>query len=266
MMEIKTGLVQADGVEMEYFSFGTGARDMVILPGIDVKSILPSAQAVARAYSAFADDYTVYVFDRRRNLPGSYSIREMAADTALCMRELGIRDAYIFGASQGGMMTQYIMIDSPDLARAAVLGSTACRRNETICAVIGRWIALAEQGDIRALTGDFIDNLYSERTVGRFRDFLMHMNDGVGAEDLARFCILARSIHDFDCYDALANVSTPALVIGVEGDRVVTGEASRELSERLGCELFMYGDEYAHCVFDEAKDYAQRIKAFFDKN
>lgn len=259
-------VITRDGVEMSYFAFGKGERAFVILPGIGVKSVVSVAKAVENAYSGFADDYTVYVFDRRRNCPSAYSIREMAADTAAVMRELGIADADVFGASQGGMIAQYLAIDSPELVHAIVLGSSCAWCNDTIRATCEQWIALAEKRDITALTADFIDRLYSENTIRQYKEFLIHMNDNVCDADIDRFIILAKAIFSFDARADLAKVQCPSLVIGVENDLAVGTDASRKLAELLGGELYIYSSGYGHCVFDEAPDYKERLLGFFQRN
>ena len=259
-------VITKSGVEMAYFSFGTGDRAMVILPGIDVKSVLLAAKAVENAYRCFAEDYTVYVFDRRSNLPASYSIREMAADTAAVMRELGIRDADVFGASQGGMIALHLAAEFPDSVHALALGSTIACCNETISATCEQWIRLAKAGDVTGLTADFVDRLYSENTVRQFREFLIHMNDHVSEKDLDRFVILAQAIFGYDAREFLKSIRCPALVIGAQNDLAVGAEASRELADALGCELYLYGAEYGHCVFDEAPDYKERLMDFFRRS
>lgn len=248
---------------MSYFTFGGGERAFVILPGLNVKSILTSAKVIENAYKDFAGEYTVYVFDRRRNLPERYSIGQMADDTAAVMEALGIRDADVFGASQGGMMAMWLAVHHPALVHAMVLGSTAAWGNEIACASCENWIRLAAAGDRTALTGGFIDSLYSEKTIGRYRDYLTHMNDDATDEDLRMFMILARTIIGFDMRDELKKISCPTLVIGAENDLALGAEPSREIAEILGCELFFYGSEYGHCVFDEAPDYKHRLLTFY---
>ena len=56
-MEIN--IVNVNGIEMEYAKFGTGAKDMVIIPGLNVNSVLDNAEAVENYYARFKDDYTV---------------------------------------------------------------------------------------------------------------------------------------------------------------------------------------------------------------
>ena len=71
----------------------------------------------------------------------------MASDTAAVMRALGLRDADVFGASQGGMIAMYLAADDPELVHALVLGSTTACCNETIAAFGERWMELAQKRD-----------------------------------------------------------------------------------------------------------------------
>ena len=114
-------------MEMNYIRFGEGNRTMVILPGLSLKPIAASAKAVIDAYQVFAKDYTVYLFDRRTDILDSYSIEEMAEDTITRIEELGLKDLYLFGVSQGGMIAQYIALKQKDLVKKLVLASTTSR-------------------------------------------------------------------------------------------------------------------------------------------
>ena len=89
--KIKIETVKTDAFSMDYFKFGHGKKIFVILPGVSVQSVMGSAELVAEAYKLFADEFTVYVFDRRKELPESYSIAEMAADTAEVFACLGLK-------------------------------------------------------------------------------------------------------------------------------------------------------------------------------
>lgn len=259
-----TEIVKVNGTEMEYFSFGEGDKAFIILPGVDVKSVMLSAKAIEAAYRDFGKEYTVYVFDRRKNMPDDYSVKAMADDTAEVMKALGISGAYVFGASQGGMIAMCIAISHPELIAKLVLGSTAARVDAAENGT-RRWIELAESGDMQALTADFIDSLYSENTIGQYKELLLHMNDDVTDRDIERFIIQSKAIDGFDIYGELDKIQSPTLVIGVEGDKVIPPSCSREIAEKIDCELYMYGEEYGHCVFDEAPDYKQRIMDFFNK-
>lgn len=253
-------------IEMDYARFGEGSRVLVILPGLSLKPVTPDANAVAAAYGAFAREYTVYLFDRRDSAPAGYTVRQMAADTAAVMEQLGISDACVFGASQGGMMAQYLAIDHPEKVRALALGSTLSRANETSRAVIGNWVALARAGDALALAEDMLEKIYAIDTLKAFGASLLAAYRDVTPDQMAQFITLANACADFDCTAELSKISCPVLVIGCEGDEVVTAEASRALAQALDCEIYVYGESYGHGVYDEAADYVSRLYEFFQAN
>lgn len=258
--------VTAGDVKMDYTMFGRGSRTFVIIPGLSVHSVMGSADAVAEAYSSFADDYTVYLFDVAENISEGCTMEDLAEYTAKAMEALGLKNADIFGVSQGGMMAQCIAIDHPELVHSLILGSTLSRSNPTFTALISDWIRLAEEKDEPALLKSFVDNVYSEATVTAYGDMLISSNQGISDEEYRRFLIQANAIRDFDCYSELQKIQCPVLVLGSEGDKAVTPEGSREIAEVLGCEIYMYGENYGHGVYDEAPDYKQRCLDFLTKN
>ncbi|MCQ2432674.1 MAG: alpha/beta hydrolase [Clostridia bacterium] len=261
--------VSVGDVSMGYCSFGRGAKPFVILPGLSLKSVLLSADALAAGFSMFCDDYTVYVFDRRTNLPDHYTVSRMADDTAAIMNALGISGACVFGASQGGMMAQLIAARNPGMVSRMVLGSTAMKVSDPAESVIGEWISLAEAGDICGLNRSFSKAVYCEETQKAFAAVFSAMENDGTPEDVERFLILARAIAGFDASAELAEMKRQpwcpkTLVLGSHGDRVLTGEASEALAALLGCESYLY-EGYGHAVYDEAPDYRARMKAFFEK-
>ena len=260
---MKTDLVRVNDIEMEYFSFGNGEKTFVILPGVSTRSLMLSAMAVRAAYQAFGEEYTVFGFDRRRNMPDGYTVRQMAEDTAAVMQVLGIADADLFGASQGGMMAMCIAIDHPKLVHKMVLGSTAAKVDDQGKEGTDRWVTLAQSGDLTALTAELIDSLYSENTIGKYKDMLLHMNDGMTDYDIRRFILQTQALDDFDITGELDKIQCPVLVIGSEGDKVLSPSQSRMIAEALNADLYMYSSEWGHCVFDEAPDYKQRMLDFY---
>lgn len=257
------GTVKTGNTVLEYFSFGGGEKNLVILPGVGIQKISCSAKAVESGYACFKDDYTVTVFDRRDDIPDGFTVEDMADDTALAMSALNIKNADLFGASLGGMIAQYIAVKYPELVRSMILASTLSRPNECALGVMRRWTELAEAGDVPEAARQMLKLLYSEKLAEQLSQATGMMFSGVTRRELDRFIAQARAIESFDVYARLDEIKCPVLVIGVEGDKVLTAEASRETAEKLGCELYMYGSEYAHCVFDEAPDYKQRMMDFY---
>lgn len=260
--------VECQDFAMDYFRFGSGARTLVILPGLSVQSVMSSADAVAQAYDALAQDYTIYLFDRRETLPDVYGVEEMGRDTAEAMKALGLKDVYLFGASQGGMMALVIAIEYPELVKKLVLGSTSAHVLPEQYQVIERWIALAEANDPVGLYLSFGEEIYPPAVFTQFREALIAAGKTVTAEELRRFVTLAKGIEGFDVSNRVAEIQCPVLAIGVFEDAVLDADATMEIAEKLDLKpdfrLYLYTG-YGHAAFDTAPDYRERIKRFFEE-
>ena len=260
-MQTKIGRLSFDGVEMRYLTFGEGQKTFVILPGLSIGSVLDAAKSIAEAYAAFAKEYTVYLFDRRENLPPEYPIIDMARDTLGALDALGLTKVALFGVSQGGMIAQEMAIARPEAVTKLVLGSTLSRFGDG-----EKWmeelLELAAKGKKIKLTETFARMIYTEDFMKKYGGALKLSALKTGKKDLGRFMILARGCIGFSSYDRLDRIVCPTLVLGAEHDRVVSGRASLEIAEKLGCACYLYPAPYGHAVYDEAPDYKDRILAF----
>ncbi len=262
---VSVNTVEFGDNEMDYTVFGSGKKNFIILPGLSIHSVMGSAEAVAQAFEDYTSEYTVYMFDRPKNMSEGYTVKQIAEDTANAMKELNIESADIFGASQGGMIAQYIAIDHPELVNKMILGSTLSKPNDTFVGVVNEWIKLASEKDEDGLLASFVDNVYSEGTLDAYRDTLIETNKGITDEEYERFLIQANACLTFDCYEELPSIQSEVLVLGCEGDKVVTVEGSKEIVDVLDCEIYLYDDSYGHGVYDEAPDYRQRCLDFLTK-
>lgn len=264
-MSIDIRTVRTDSFSMDWVSFGSGEKTMVILPGLSVQSVMDLAGLVAEAYRMFADEYTVYMFDRRKELPDSYPIKEMAEDTAEAMRALGLSDIDLIGASQGGMISMQIAIDHPELVHKLVLCSTSSAVDEEQFRAIGKWIDLAKAGDSEGLYMAFGEAVYPPDVFEKSKKALRTAAKTVTDEDLERFIILA-DLKGFDLTGDLKKIKCPVLVMGSMDDQVLGYEASLRIAENLGRKkglvLQMY-DGYGHAAYDLAPGYKESIFKFF---
>lgn len=256
----KTAFV--NGFEMEYDVFGQGEKTMVIIPGLSVKSVMLSAEAVESAYASFAQDHTVYMFDVRKNVPEGYSLFDFAEDTAAVMKSLGIEKADLFGASMGGMVSLMITAGHPELVSRLMVAATKSRKTESDPGTITLWREDAEAKDRKKLAEDMTDLIYCEETLKAFRETLLEGLKDITEEELRRTEILTKAIDAFDGYDRLGKITCPVFAVGSEGDRVFGTEGVREIAEATGGELYIYR-EYGHGLYDEAPDFRDRMHAFF---
>ncbi len=266
-MSIKTETIRTDNFSMDFFRFGRGARTLVILPGLSVKRVTDSADTVAQQYVSMTEEFTIYVFERRNDLPEIYTVRDMARDTAEAIRALGLRDICLFGASQGGMMAMVIAADNPDLVSRLALGSTSSYLEEERCVALDHWLTLARERRSEELFRSFGDLIYTPEMFHLIEPIFIKAAESVTDDDLDRFVIIGGGAKGFDARDDLDKISCPVLVLGANDDKVLGVEASLFIAEKLsgkpGFSMHIYEDGYGHAAYDTAPDYRKRLMNFF---
>ena len=264
MTDLRIDTLHTGAFSMDYCRFGRGGDALVILPGIGVQRVMASAKAVASAYRALAEEFTVYVLERRNALPPAFTVEDMANDAAEAIEALRLGPVCLFGASQGGMMALRIAIERPELVRRLAVGSTSARVTDArYRSVFEGWARLGKAGDAAALYPAFGEAIYPARMFRMLRPLLLDTAKAVTEEDMRRFVTMTEGLKGFDVSEGLGRIACPTLVLGAADDRVLGGEASEEIAARVrGAELHMY-EGYGHAAYDLAPDYKARLLGFF---
>jgi len=265
LYHVKENKLKVSGTEIDYITFGSGTKPLVMIQGLNTRDIKGAGMSLACLYRIFAKDYTVYLFDRRPDVWEGITVRDLANDVASAMDALSITDADVFGVSQGGMIAQYLAIDRPDLVKALVLAVTLSRNNEIVTSVIENWIEMTRQGNMKILVTDMAKKMYSDKYMRRYSLFLPLLTVLQKPKDARRFMILAKSCLTCHTYDQLYQIQCPVLVIGGKQDQIVGSIASEEIAERLRCDMILY-DHFGHAVYEEAKDFNKKVYDFFKNN
>lgn len=249
-------------MEMNYIKFGNGDKTMVILPGLSITPVCDSPDAVIKAYAVFNNDFTVYLFDRRSDVDEGYTLEQMADDTVTKMKELGLKDIYLFGVSQGGMISQYIALKYPEMIKKMVLASTTSRFTDSGSEL---WNELCTEKKPVKLAKQFCKKIYSKSFYRKIALVLPMMYRNISEEQLKKFEIYARSCIGFDISGRISSIDMPVLVLGSKVDMLIPYEEMIYLHENIkGSEIYLY-DDYSHAVYDEAGDFKDRIMEFFLK-
>ncbi len=259
----KESVLELEGKKLRYISFGKGEKTLIMIQGLNTRSIKGMALPLAYMYRIFAKKYTVYLFDRRETVDENITVRDFAADTVEAMDKLNLKNADVLGVSEGGMIAQRIAIDRPDLVRSLVLAVTLSRNNETVINAINSWTEMATAREWKKLTRDMAEKMYSAAYLKRYKPLLPLLTLLQKPKDVQRFISLARSCLTCDTYDELEKIQCPTLVIGGAEDKIVGADASREIAEKLGCQIYMY-DGLGHAAYEEAKDFNKRVYDFFN--
>ena len=258
------GSVHIPSGELNYLSFGKGQRNLIIIQGLNMRDLKGAGASLALMYRMFSKDYRVWFFDRRAVAGNGLTNWDLAEDICDAMNALNIESADVFGVSQGGMIALALELEHPDRVGKLVLGVTSSRANETIKAVVGRWIDCARNRDAVTINRETFSLMYTEEYLKKYKFLMPLLVRMIKPRDFDRFAVLASAILDFDCYDRLHEIKCPVLVLGGAQDKITTREASVEIAEKLNCEIHLY-PEYGHAVYEEAKDFNQKVYAFLMK-
>ena len=264
MLQAKNAYLDLPTGTQDYIRFGSGPKTLVMIPGVGdgLKTVKGMALPFAFLYRSLARDFSVYVFSRRRLLSPGMTTREMAEDLNSAMDALGLSSAALAGVSQGGMIAQWLAIDHPDKVEKLVLVVTLGRPNPTVRDVVARWTSMADRGDYKGIMLDTAERSYSEKRLKQSRLEYRLLGSIGKPKSFDRFRIQAESCVTHDAYGLLDRITCPTLVIGGTEDKIVTGQASVEIAERIpGCELFLY-EGLGHGLYEEAPDFLERVSAF----
>ena len=260
----KDRVVKAGNHSMNYVQFGTGKKNLLMIPGLGdgLRSDKKMAIFYAALYGKFAKDYTVYVFSQINEMPERYSTKKMARDLYEAMNVLGIEKADVIGVSLGGMISQHLAADYPEKVEKLVLVVTSARKNQYIQAGISGWIEMAKREDYHRLMMDNMKKMYTKEYIEKNR-WMLPVIDKIGKpKSYDKFIIMANACIHHNAYEKLEKIQAETLIIGGEKDKTVGAKASREIAEKIpNAKLIMY-PEYGHALYDEAKDFKKTVLNF----
>ena len=263
----KNGLIKIDDSDVYYLTFGKGKKNLIIIPGVGdgFKTVKGMALIFSFLYRKYIKDYQVYVFSRRNHLKEGFTINDMAKDLINHMEKLGITKADIVGVSQGGMIAQSVALLDPNKVNKLVLVVTVPRPNEILTSSITKWIKMAEEKNYQGIMLDSLEKSYTEKYANKQKKYYKFLTFVGKNASFERFIIEAKACLNFNVYNELSNIKCPTLIVGAGKDKVLGIEGSNELHKKIkNSELYVY-DKYSHGVYEEAKDFNDRIISFLEK-
>lgn len=256
-------VVFPDG-EMDCIRFGTGEKSLVMLPGLGdgLRTTKGTALPMAAMYRRFSKDFTVWAFSRKTPVPAGYTTRDMARDLKEAMDYLSIPKAHLLGVSMGGMISQHFAADYPEKVDRLVLVVTAARPNPVLESCVREWMEQARQDDHPALMDSNLRLIYSDSYYQKNKKAVPVIARLTKPDSYDRFLHQAQACLTHDAFHRLNTITAPTLVLGGEQDRVLGGDASREIADRIpGAVLKMY-PQWGHGLYEEAEDFQQVVMEF----
>ena len=263
----KNNSIAIDNTKVDYISFGRGKKNLIMIPGLGegLRGVKGMAIPFAMLYKKYAKDFKVYVFSRKRVLPEQYNTMDMANDIANIMDKIDIDKADVVGVSEGGMIAQCLAISHPDKINKLVLVVTTPRPTEYMNVVINDWIKYADNKDYKSIFIETTEKSYREKMLKKYRKYYGILSSTVKTKDFSKFITQAKACLSHNVYNDLNKIKNKTLIIGASDDLIVGVIGSKELYENItNSELIIY-DGYRHGVYDEAKDFNDKVIEFLNR-
>ena len=267
MRNIYGGSVPVRTTSMEYVRFGNGPETLIILPGLSdgLSTVKGMAWVLSMPYRKYLNDYTIYMFSRKNDMPEGYTIEDMADDQASVLEQLGVKKTAVLGVSQGGMIAQALAVRHPEKITKLILAVSAPNANEPVKENVTRWLEFVSKKDHKALMTDTAEHYYSGRYLKKYRLLYPFLGMVGKPKSYERFIRNAQAILAFDMSDRLKQITCPTLILAGRNDRIVGVQASLDMHEQIkGSDLYIY-EEYGHAPNEEDRHFYERIFAWLKK-
>ena len=251
--------------KMKYFKYGNGKKIIIMIPGLSIKSVMEYESSIINDYNLFINDYTIYCFDRLENPDTSYDIESMCDYIYLAIKELKLSDVYLYGASEGGMISMMLAIKYPSIYKKIAVVSTSANVTKENYKSINRWIDLAKDNKKEELMLEFMEKIYPKKLYLKSIDLCKSIANTITKEELDRFIINASAIKDFNILDRLVLIKKPFLMVGGKLDNLLGINPIIEAKmHNKDIKTYIF-EGYGHALYDLAPDFKKILLNFFNE-
>ncbi len=226
---MKSALVQAGDVRLQYFEDGDGPDTMVLVHGYASSAILwrytIEALAVSGKYRVIAINNRGAGDSDRTGSEDDYTVQSFANDLYNGVSELGLSDFILVGHSMGGATVTQFAVNHQDMLRGLALLNSA--------PLAGRALADNWEEELRA---SFAEGGLTRGDMGYqaphiTQDFVDEVNSIILRNPIERAIGGRRSMGALRLRERLGEIAVPTMVIG--GDRDTTVGVDNIVAEYL---------------------------------
>lgn len=257
-------VIKLNNKEIKYLKFGSGSKNIIMIPGLSVKSVIDSSNLIIEAYKIFKDDYTIYLFERI-DVPKIYSIKDMAKDIIDSVNYLGLKDLYLLGASQGGMISVCLYLEDKNLVKKIVMASSNFNVDEFAQGIINSWIDLAKDNKKEELVLGFAKYVYPKEVLDNNYDMFINLANSLDDNDLITFISKANALIGFDIRNHINDINIPILIVNDKKDELIKhSEILKNVTNKPNFTYYHY-DGYGHALYDLAIGFKELVIDFYNK-
>jgi len=241
-------VAKVDSIELYYEEHGSGDPLLLIM------GLAADSTAWLFQIPDFAKHYRTIAFDNRgvgrsSKPPGTYTIHQMADDTAGLLDALGIARTHVVGVSMGGMIAQELALRHPQRVRGLVLGCTYPEPDADI--ERQRQFGLSQFGGSVTASGEMhidlgtldpmsffqhlLPTVFNQSFLDTQLPTLMQVFAGALQYGFSMEAILGQvaAVMSHKATDRLHQISAPTLVITGDADRLVPPGNSDILAQHI---------------------------------
>lgn len=186
---------------------------------------------------------------------GPYTCEQMADDLALLLKELGIPETHVIGASMGGAVAQEFAVKYPEMVRRLILFCTYSRADAFVRQLVRFWVEAIEKTGHALLCEGILPWLYSREFFENEHMALDWARQVIREQEHAYsvkgFKLKAEAAVKADTSDRLHFINAPTLIVAGERDMVVPPALCEALSRAIKGAKFKIIKGGAHAFFDE---------------
>jgi 3-oxoadipate enol-lactonase len=233
------GTVIAADIKMYYEVHGHGEPLLLIMgfggSVLDWGWVLPPK---------LVERYRIIMFDNRGagrsdQPPGPYSIKQMADDAANLMDALGLENAYVFGASMGGMIAQELALNYPGKVKRLILGCTSAGGSGRVLPspAIQAYLEPRTDMTLYQMLWWSAPAGYSQEFIDAHRDIVERKIrlDLIYPSRLPAYKAQLAAFKAHDAHSRLPSLRMPTLVLVGDRDVLIPPENSRILAGVIPC-------------------------------
>jgi pimeloyl-ACP methyl ester carboxylesterase len=253
---------------MPWAATGRG-RPVVVLAGISPRTGVRGdafVRTVVSPVRPLTDRRRVVALNRRRALPGTLTMEQLASEHAETLAEIAGEPVDVVGVSTGGSIAQQLAAEHPEVVRRLVLISTGCRLGDRARAEQAELARLLRAGQVRSAGGALALDVVPTwaAPLGRGLGWAVAPWILGGEQSRADLAATLEAEDDFDLASCAAAVRAPTLLVGGARDRFYDQDLYRETADLIpGSSLLLVPGRGHVSVVGDARTRA-RVAQFLD--
>ncbi len=271
---VPTQFVEANGIKFAYRSYGNESQVPVIYLN-HLAAVLDNCDP--RVMDGIAAQRQIISFDYRgvgaTTGVAPLTIQAMATDTITFIKKLGFKKVDLLGFSLGGMVSQEIVLQEPQLVNKIILAGTGPRGGVEMDKVTRITYYDILRGYLTFRDPKFY-LFFTQTTNGKnaARQFLNRLKERKLNRDteitISTMNKQLKAIHTWSLEEPadLSQITQPVFVVNGDDDRMVPTSNSYDMAKRFpNAELVIYPDAGHGGIFQNHQEFVQQALVFLSK-